>query len=61
MKKALKYRSELQRTICSLEARCTRLGDVYFFVTYTTNENKEAYASFKHLSSAIDFIETNLQ
>ena len=61
MKRPRKYNSEPQQVLCLLEARVDRLGNHFYMVTYRDNESRENYAAFKHLSSAIDFIESNIK
>lgn len=52
----LKYKSERQRQVLTLEARTSKRGDVFFLVSW---DDEKDYICFKHMSSALDFINTN--
>lgn len=51
----LKYSSEERECEIKLTSRSTKHGDVFYMVEYGSGE----YAGFSHLSSALDFINTN--
>lgn len=53
----MKYNSEEKEVIIKLTSRCSKLGDSFFMVEY----GEDLYACFKHMSSAMDFIETNFR
>lgn len=58
-RKALMYKTEEQECIIKLSSRCDKLGNILFFVTY--GENQADYVVFSHLSSALDFINSNFK
>lgn len=60
VKKPIKFKSDLISTIITIESRQSRLGDIFYYVEYTF-ENQRFGHAFKHLSSAIDFVQSNFQ
>lgn len=52
-----KYRSELLHPVLTIECRQDRLGNIFYYVTFTSD--REMSFAFKHMSSAIDFVQSN--
>lgn len=52
-----KYRSDLLHPVLTIECRSDRLGNVFYYVTFTSDV-EHSYA-FQYLSSAIDFVNSN--
>lgn len=55
-RKPMKYNSEETEVIIKLTSRCNKKGDSFYMVEYG-----EDYAAFQHMSSALDFIQTNFK
>lgn len=51
-----KYNSEETEVIIKLTSRCDKLGNSFYMVEYGSD-----YAAFSHMSSALDFIQTNFR
>lgn len=47
--------------ILSLSTRCDKFGNVFHVVEFRGKDNSEDYACFRHLSSALDFINSNFK
>ena len=54
------YNSESLSVDLFLSTRCDKTGDIFHVVEYMNNGLKD-YAAFKHLSSALDFIQSNFR
>lgn len=54
----LMYRTDEESKDLSLSSRSDKFGNILHCVEYMNNGQKD-YAFFKHLSSALDFIQTN--
>ena len=50
------YNSEEQEVVLKLSTRCTKKGDLFFMVSFGDD-----YACFNHLSSAMDYIQSNFK
>lgn len=55
------YNSVENSSILSLTTRRDKVGNVFHVVEYFNNDNSKDYACFKHLSSALDFIDSNFR
>ena len=60
-RKPLKYNSVEVDVIIKLSSRTGKTGEVFFMVDYTNNNGTPDYVCFNHLSSALDFINTNFK
>lgn len=61
MKHRAKYHScEVLGTSCKLETTCDKLGNIEHCVTIDLN-GRPFHLFFKHLSSAIDFVNSNME
>ena len=54
------YNTEHDDDVLKLSTRSDKMGNVLFFVEWT-NEDKRDYACFRHMSSAMDFINSNFK
>lgn len=62
MKQPIKYKSDEIEVIASISTRKDRLGNVFYAVEYLhSREIGTLMHRFTHLSSAIDFIQSNLK
>lgn len=52
----MKYNTTEQEVIIKLSTRCDKFGNCTFMVEYNDD-----YACFQHMSSALDFIQTNFK
>ena len=50
------YNSEEKECIVKLTSRCDKAGNVFFCVHF-----QDDYATFAHMSSALDFIQSNFR
>lgn len=57
--KPKKYNSTPIKPLVSVEMRLAKTGEMFFLVSYLTNESKESYVTFEKMSSVIDFIKSN--
>lgn len=57
--KPVKYKSRPLNELFSVSSRITGDGHITFCVDYRDSNNKEHNICFQHLSSAIDFLQTN--
>lgn len=55
------YNSDEQEKLLTLSTRSDKLGNVYHYVEYCENDGTNNYARFAHLSSALDFINSNFK
>lgn len=53
-----KYKSELVRSVLTIESRQTRLGDLFYLVSFAKDGEPHNFA-FSNLDSAIDFVNSN--
>lgn len=53
-----KYKSEHVSPVLTIETRQTRLGDLFFYVTFYRDGQEFGYA-FSSLDSAVDFVNSN--
>lgn len=54
-------KTEERDKLLSLSTRSDKLGNIYHVVSYPAPNGLEDYACFKHLSSALDFINSNFK
>lgn len=55
------YKTEEQQKDLILSTRCDSLGNIFNCVEYLNNDGSNDYALFRHLSSALDFINSNFK
>lgn len=55
------YNSELEQIELTLITCSDKLGNIHHYVEYFNNDGSKDYASFKNLSSALDFIHSNFK
>lgn len=55
------YSSEEQSKDLVLFTRADKFGNVYHYVEFKNNDDSFSYARFGHLSSALDFINSNFK
>lgn len=55
------YKTEEVKQDITLTTRRDKLGNVFHVVEYVDNHDKSDYAFFTHLSSALDFIQSNFR
>lgn len=56
-----KYNSEKQADLLVLSTRADKFGNVFYCVEYLNNDGNPDYVTFQHLSSALDFIQSNFK
>lgn len=57
--KAREYNSSVVKPILALETRSDKLGNIFFYVEYLTNDGSYQYVTFEKMTSVIDFINSN--
>lgn len=55
------YNSEEVSVNLTLSTRRDKFGDIFHCVEYVNNSGLKDYAVFNHLSSALDFIQSNFK
>lgn len=54
-----KYKSESVKPIIQVEQRVNRLGEIFYYVEFNTNDGVRHGISFSSLSSVLDFFKNN--
>lgn len=55
------YNSVERQQLLTLTTRADKLGNIFHVVEYSNNDGSKDYACFAHLSSALDFIQSNFK
>lgn len=55
------YKTSPLSLVLRLESVIDRHGDIYFAITLAKGDNDNVHYMFKHLSSALDFIDSNFK
>lgn len=55
------YKSVLQYYVLQISMRKDKLGELFYYVEYTDNDNVPRHVYFAHLSSVLDFINSNFK
>lgn len=55
------YKSVLQYYVLQISMRKDKLGELFYYVEYTDNDNVPRVVYFAHLSSVLDFINSNFK
>lgn len=55
------FNSEEVTQELKLSTRCDKLGNIFYCVEFNDNDGNRDYATFQHLSSSLDFIQSNFK
>lgn len=55
------YRTHPLSLVLKLESVMDKRGEIYFAITLSKGANENVHYMFKHLSSALDFINSNFK